>query len=74
MAAGILSIPGTQFGPCADACHHSDCASTRMIAESVCRFCDKEIGFDTRFYNDNGYVHASCLEDAIEQERSTTHI
>jgi hypothetical protein len=69
MAAGTLSEPGTQFGPCAEACHHSDCASTRLIAESICRVCDKAIGFDRRFYNDNGYVHASCLEDTIEQEQ-----
>ena len=72
MAAEILSNPSTQFGPCADACQHSDCASTRIIADSVCRFCEKAIGLNRRFYNDNGYVHASCLEDAVEQERSTS--
>jgi len=71
MAAAILSTPGTQFGPCAEPCQHSDCSTIRMIAETVCRFCDKAIGFDTRFYNDNEYVHASCLEDAVEHEHST---
>lgn len=71
MAAATLSTPGTQFGPCADPCQHSDCASTRMIAQTVCPFCEKPIGFETPFYNDNGYVHASCLEDAVEQEGST---
>ncbi len=70
MAAGILITPGGQFGPCAELCQHSDCKSTRIIAETLCRFCANPIGFNRRFYNDNGYVHASCLEDAIEQERS----
>ena len=71
MAAGLLSKPGMQYGPCADVCQHSDCASTRLIAESLCRFCEKAIGFNRRFYNDNGYVHASCLEDAVTEQRST---
>jgi len=71
MAAGILPSPGEQFGPCAELCQHSDCKSTRIIAETLCRFCANPIGFNRRFYNDNGYVHASCLEDALEQERST---
>jgi hypothetical protein len=71
MAAGILSSPGTQFGLCADTCQHSDCATVRLIAETICRFCVNAIGFNNRFYNDNGYVHASCLEDAVERERST---
>jgi len=70
MAAGILITLGGQFGPCADLCQHSDCKSTRIIAETLCRFCANPIGFNRRFYNDNGYVHASCLEDAVEQERS----
>ncbi len=70
MAAGILTPPGGQFGPCAELCQHSDCKSTRIIAETLCRFCANPIGFNRRFYNDNGYVHASCLEDAVEQERS----
>ena len=39
------------------------------IAHTDCRYCDKPIGYDRRFYNDEGYVHASCSEDAIEQER-----
>ncbi len=70
MAAGVLSAPGTEFGTCAEPCLHTDCAATRSIAETICRFCDKPIGYDRRFYNDAGYVHASCLEDSIEQERA----
>jgi hypothetical protein len=70
VAAGVLSKPGTEYGPCNQPCHHTDCAGTRTIAETVCRFCDKPIGYDRRFYNDEGYVHASCFEDSIEQERA----
>jgi hypothetical protein len=70
MAAGVLSAPDTEFGTCAEPCLHTDCAETRSIAETICRFCDKPIGYLRRFYNDAGYVHASCLEDSIEQERA----
>ena len=72
MAAGILSTPGTQFGPFAELCQHSDCAGMRRIAETICRLCDKPIDFNNRFYNDHSYVHAVCLEDAIEADRSQT--
>lgn len=69
MAAGVLAKPGTEFGPCAEPCQHTDCAGTRRIATTVCRFCNKEIGYDRRFYNDEGYVHTACLEDSIDAER-----
>jgi hypothetical protein len=70
MAAGVLSQPGTKYGPCAEPCQHIDCAGSRTIADTVCRYCDKPIGYDRRFYNDEGYVDASCSEDVIEQERA----
>lgn len=77
MAAGRLPAPGTEYGPCADACAHRDCASTRKQAESACRFCDRPIGYEVRFYVDpeheeqpgRRYVHARCLEEIIEQKR-----
>ena len=71
MAAAILSTPGTLFGPCAEPCQHSDCSSIRMIAETLCHFCEKPIGFDTRFYKDNDYVHATCLEAPLNKDHST---
>jgi len=43
MAAGVLSAPGTEFGTCAEPCLHTDCAGTRSIAETICRFCDKRL-------------------------------
>jgi hypothetical protein len=80
MAAGWLSPPGTQYGPCEGTCHHSDCAEWRLMAASVCRLCEKNIGYDTRFYKDpetrdkpmalRRYVHAFCVEHAIRQERT----
>lgn len=71
MGAGVLSLPGSEYGPCAEPCHHIDCTGSRTIVDALCRYCDKPIGYDRRFYNDEGYVHASCSEDAIEQERAT---
>lgn len=76
MAAGILPKPGTKTGPCKAACRHRDCAESRFIAGCVCRFCSQPVGFGTRFYldpeaapatpDDRRWVHAACLEDAIE--------
>jgi hypothetical protein len=66
MAAGTLHEPGTAFGPCTEACQHTDCAATRDMAASVCRFCGTAIGYGRRFYDDQGELsHASCLEDSV---------
>ena len=69
MAAASLSPPGTEFGPCEDACGHRDCARTRQMAATVCRFCEKPIGYDRRFYQGpegpDDLDHASCLEDSL---------
>ena len=74
MAAGVLSDPGTKFGPCEHACHHSDCAETRRMAASECRICHHAIGYGRRFYHDyvvgtnprtRLYVHAACREDEV---------
>jgi len=66
MAAGRISEPGTEFGPCPEPCHHTDCAQLRKTTEAICRFCDKPIGYAVRFYvdpdNEKSYVHALCLE------------
>ncbi len=50
MAAGYLSPPGTEYGPCDTDCAHTDCAQTRAMAKAPCVRCDKEIGYDTGFY------------------------
>lgn len=66
MAAAHISKPGSVYGPCLDACKHSDCDVLRRMAESPCRICGRTIGYETRFYQDpedkNKLVHALCLE------------
>ena len=70
-----IQEPGKKYGPCKTVCTHRDCGQSRETATSLCRFCCKVIGYDTRFYNDpkaggadaHHWVHADCLEDAIEK-------
>jgi len=67
MAAGILPEPGSDFGPCATACAHTDCAVTRRTAEEACRYCGKPIGYGVRIYRDGiGHAHAICVEATLE--------
>ena len=72
MAAAILPEIGSKKGPCLS-CNHSDCSATRQMAAAVCPYCNKPIGYSTRFYETDefGLVHASCYEDAVEQARAT---
>lgn len=70
MAAATLPKPGTEYGPCAKECEHTDCAHTRRMAKSTCTICGKPIGYDTRFYRskdgdptDGPWDHARCVED-----------
>ena len=78
MAAISYAAPGTKWGPCKDACEHTDCAEARRLVAWVCRFCGNPIGYDTRCYADPegtdkyAQVHASCYEDLIETERKNT--
>lgn len=76
-----IQKPGTKFGPCKKACQHRDCDESRFIATfCICRFCGKAIGYQTRFYldpdaapatpTDKRWVHADCLEDAVDAERA----
>jgi hypothetical protein len=67
MAAGILSKPGTKFGPCRK-CSHLDCAQTRLMAKSVCKFCNRVIGYGTRFVTSpttRRHAHEDCVESAV---------
>ena len=67
MSAGIMSPPGTKNGPCENECKHIDCVGTRIMASELCCYCEKEIGYETRFYREDGknLVHAICLEERI---------
>jgi hypothetical protein len=72
MAAGQLSKPGTQYGPCKTACRHIDCAETRATAEARCRLCGERIGYQTLFYREaNGVVaHERCAALDAEAQMS----
>jgi len=72
MAAGLISKPGTEYGPCEGSCTHSDCKSLRKIAQSECYICGQTIGYDKRFYEDaSGFTHAICTEKQIEEEQNS---
>jgi len=63
MAAGHLSPPGTESGPCEEECIHKDCASTRFLASRLCAECGEPIGYDTRFFQDENWsvlTHLRC--------------
>jgi len=72
MAAGILSKPGSKYGPCKFECKHVDCRETREIATSNCTICEGKIEYETRFYvcdpirisgeMKKRYDHARCRE------------
>lgn len=75
MAAGALSAPGTQYGPCVEPCEHTDCASTRELAEKVCSHCEEPIGYDRNFYQDGTWTvltHQICAIRAAEAEKPVT--
>ena len=68
MAAGRIPKPGTEYGPCETECQHRDCAASRKMSTAVCRYCSEPIGYDVRFYQEDGeqIVHALCAEEAAE--------
>lgn len=71
MAAGYLSPPGVDNGPCRDACKHVDCAETREMSTVSCEICGKPIGYGKNFYQAETWTkltHAVCLETQIEEE------
>lgn len=70
MAAGILSKPGSKFGPCEKGCKHKDCAQTRAMMAEPCRFCRKPIGAGVGFVRarlTGALAHAFCVEEAVER-------
>ena len=72
MAAGFISEPGTEYGPCAKTCKHIDCIENRCIAATTCKICGKPIGYRKRFYQERSLmalVHAICGYKMIEDEQ-----
>jgi len=67
MGAMLIPKQGTPGGPCKEKdCGHRDCRMSWNMVLTVCRLCNKLVGFDTWMYADDvtegGYVHALCLE------------
>jgi hypothetical protein len=62
-----IPAPGTEFGPCADACNHRACAVARDDAAKVCPICLKTIGYDTTCCTDDGQLsHQECVLDKYD--------
>lgn len=78
MASSALPEPGTEYGPCLEACEHRDCAATRRDAAELCTICEKPIGYGRHHYSDGEQradgsrplVHAVCFEEKVERERA----
>jgi len=70
MGWGMLSEPGTQYGPCKESCEHTDCAATRKDAATKCTICGETIGYGTKFYyTDEGAEHALCTWKKEEERK-----
>lgn len=66
MTSHFISPPGTEYGPCVGRCAHRDCAWMRETAAKSCYLCQAPIGYDQRFYENEGDVaHAVCLEEVV---------
>ena len=70
MAAGTIPSPGSKYGPCADACEHTDCAESRTMAGGICHICGEPVGFGKPYFRESGgaeagkgrgLVHAACV-------------
>lgn len=75
MAAGFLSAPGTEYGPCDTVCKHYDCKDTRALAAAPCLHCGEPIGYEVPFYDLSAdyfagktYAHAKCEERALAEQ------
>ena len=63
MAAIYLPIPGTKYGPCKEACEHTDCKATREDAQRLCIHCGEPMGYDRAIYlrGEDTPAHEVCL-------------
>jgi hypothetical protein len=61
---GSVTADGEPLGPCADRhCGHRGCRRLRDLAITKCGLCERHIGFDRRYVedDDHGTVHFACL-------------
>ena len=71
MAFYYLSDPGTECGPCIEACKHTDCAATRKQAEGLCLICSEPIGYEMPIYfTDDGIEHFKCYHKKHDKDNS----
>ena len=61
MAYVRLPKPGSNAGPCIEACEHGDCMAIRAMALVECIQCGKPIGYDREV------VQKSYLEDMDDE-------
>lgn len=72
MAWSIVPRPGTKVGPCKGECQHTDCAATRKLAATICRYCQQEIGYGGKYTMEAGEpVHFICLVEHVESESTS---
>lgn len=79
VAAGQLSAPGTEYGPCALGdngeylCEHIDCFSDYGLANTPCKYCAERIGFGAMFYKLSDdwtdLAHQLCHLEDIEASK-----
>ncbi len=68
-AAPPLPKPGTEYGPCEEACEHSDCLAMLRTATELCLHCNEPIGYESRWFDMTPleepvpkiYAHAVCV-------------
>ncbi|MBA7528380.1 hypothetical protein ES705_20563 [subsurface metagenome] len=68
MAYTILPKPGSEVGPCKEACEHTDCAQTRAWADALCPKCNEAIGYERPMLlvEKTEPWHFSCYVEYIE--------
>ena len=61
--------PGTEFGPCDGPCKHTDCPQMKAQAESTCRVCGEQIGYEEKIYfEEGGCVHFVCYWKEVDKK------
>lgn len=68
MAAALIPALGSKWGPCAIPCQHLDCQEIHRMAKTPCKRCGEILGYDVRYYENEGLVHADCEKLAAEEE------
>jgi hypothetical protein len=73
MAYARLPNPGTEYGPCAGQCSHTDCTQTRAMAAQLCPRCNLAIGYEQKFIRDSRdrLMHWVCACQEAEDARAT---